>query len=555
MQTIDELIRRRSEDERTGLVFGDRSWTHRQVVRAQTERAALLAELRRPGPFHVALLMDNIPEYAFWLGAAALAGAVLVGGNPTHRGDELARDLSHTACQLLITSPEYLGLVEGYDLGVSLGPDRILVVDDPSGDLRPGERTAYGEPLAGVAGAALPDQARTAITEDTLGLLLFTSGTSGAPKACLCSQGRLARIGGIVAQMFELVPEDVCYMAMPMFHSNALMAGWAPALAAGSTVALRERFSASQFLPDVRRYGVTYFNYVGKPLSYILATPARADDADNPLRRCFGNEAAEADVARFAERFGCTVQDAYGSTEGGASVSRTPDTPRGALGRAIPGTLIINPDTGEECPRAVFDQDGRLLNAEEAIGELVNQTGGAGFEGYWRNDEAESARVRNGWYWTGDLGYRDENDFFYFGGRDYDWLRVDGENFAAAPVEGVLQRHPDVVLASVYAVPDTVVGDQVMATLLLRPGASFDPEGFGAFLAAQADMGTKWSPRYLRITDSLPTTATSKVLKRVLRNEGWRAPEPVWWRPEKGDPFRLLLPEDAEALDQAVAGR
>jgi fatty-acyl-CoA synthase len=555
MQTIDELIRLRSEDDRTGLVFGDRIWTHRQVVRAQAERAALLAELRRPGPFHVAVLMDNIPEYDFWLGAAALAGAVLVGGNPTHRGDELARDLSHTACQLLITSPEYLGLVEGYDLGASLGPDRILVVDDPSGDLGPGERTAYGELLAGVAGAPLPDQARTAITEDTLGLLLFTSGTSGAPKACLCSQGRLARIGGIVAQMFELVPEDVCYMAMPMFHSNALMAGWAPALAAGSTVALRERFSASQFLPDVRRYGVTYFNYVGKPLSYILATPARADDADNPLRRCFGNEAAEADVARFAERFGCTVQDAYGSTEGGASVSRTPDTPRGALGRAIPGTLIINPDTGEECPRAVFDPDGRLLNAEEAIGELVNQTGGAGFEGYWRNDEAESARVKNGWYWTGDLGYRDENDFFYFGGRDYDWLRVDGENFAAAPVEGVLQRHPDVVLASVYAVPDTVVGDQVMATLLLRPGTTFDPEGFGAFLAAQADMGTKWSPRYLRITDSLPTTATSKVLKRVLRNEGWHAPEPVWWRPEKGDPFRRLESDDAEALDQAVAGR
>ena len=100
-----------------------------------------------------------------------------------------------------------------------------------------------------------------------------------------------------------------------------------------------------------------------------------------------------------------------------------------------------------------------------------------GFEGYWRNAEAEQARVKNGWYWTGDLGYRDEDDFFYFGGRDYDWLRVDGENFASAPVEGILQRHPDVVLASVYAVPDTVVGDQVMATLLLREGRAFDPDG------------------------------------------------------------------------------
>ncbi len=182
-------------------------------------------------------------------------------------------------------------------------------------------------------------------------------------------------------------------------------------------------------------------------------------------------------MARFAERFGCTVQDAYGSTEGGAAVTRTPDTPRGALGRALPGTLIIDPDTGEECPRAVFDEHGRLLNAEEAIGEMVNQTGGAGFEGYWHNAEAEASRVRNGWYWTGDLAYRDDDDFFYFAGRDFDWLRVDGENFAAAPIEGILQRHPDVVLASVYAVPDTVVGDQVMATVLLATGDLLRPGG------------------------------------------------------------------------------
>ena len=286
MQTIDQLIRDREGDTRVGLAFSDRTWTHAEVVRAQAERAALLLSLRQPGPFHVALLMDNVPEYVFWMGGAALAGAVVVGGNPTHRGDELARDLSHTECQLLVTNSTYRQLVEGHDLGPALPPDRILVVDDPSGDPSPGGGSAYAALLAGVAGAPLPDQAAVGVTEESLGLLLFTSGTSGAPKACLCSQGRLARIGGIVAQMYELTPDDVCYLSMPLFHSNALMAGWAPALAAGATAALRERFSASQFLVDVRRYGVTYFNYVGKPLSYILATPEHPDDADNTLRRC-----------------------------------------------------------------------------------------------------------------------------------------------------------------------------------------------------------------------------------------------------------------------------
>ena len=124
METIDVLIRQRAGDHRQGLVFGDRSWTHHQVVQAQADRAAVLASLRQPGPFHVALLMENVPEYVFWMGAAALAGAVVVGGNPTHRGDELARDLSHTECQLLVTNADYFPLVDGYDLGPAL-PDRL----------------------------------------------------------------------------------------------------------------------------------------------------------------------------------------------------------------------------------------------------------------------------------------------------------------------------------------------------------------------------------------------------------------------------------------------
>src|SRR5205814_8035136 len=126
---------------------------------------------------------------------------------------------------------------------------------------------------------------------------------------------------------------------------------------------------------------------------------------------------------------------------------RTPGTPPGALGTAPEGTVVLDPETAEECPRARFDEQGRLLNAQEAIGELVNRHGAAGFEGYWENEEATSARVRDGMYWTGDLAYRDQDGFVYLAGRDFEWLRVDGENFAAAPVERILARHPDVVLA------------------------------------------------------------------------------------------------------------
>jgi fatty-acyl-CoA synthase len=122
-------------------------------------------------------------------------------------------------------------------------------------------------------------------------------------------------------------------------------------------------------------------------------------------------------------------------------------------------------------------------------------------------------------------------------------------------VARILERHPDVVVSAVYAVPDPSVGDQVMAAVQLRPGAGFDPEGFGRFLDAQADLGSKWAPRFVRVSDALPITATSKVLVRLLRHERWNGTDPVWWRPgrDPSTPYRPLLPADAADLDDSVA--
>ena len=256
---------------------------------------------------------------------------------------------------------------------------------------------------------------------------------------------------------------------MPMFHSNALYAGWSPAVYAGATIALRRRFSASGFLDDVRRYRATYFNYVGKPLSYILATPPRPDDREHTLVRVLGNEGSERDIARFSERFGVPVTDSYGSTEGGVMVRRSADQPPGALGRVPRRRARRRPGDRRRRarPRSSTTRAG-LLNPEACIGEIVN-TGPSSFEGYYKNDDAVRARTRNGWYWSGDLGYVDADGWLWFAGRDYDWLRVDGENFAAAPVERIVARFPGVVLAAVYAVPAPDVGDDVMAALQLEP--------------------------------------------------------------------------------------
>ncbi|RBM20316.1 acyl-CoA synthetase [Prauserella sp. PE36] len=526
--TVTELLLARTGDEHAGLRFADRAWTWAECVRRSAAHGALLRTLLRPGPPpHVGVLADNVPSFAFLLGGAALSGTVLAGLNPTRRGEALARDVRLADCQFVLAEAKYVPLLA--DVGVP-----VLDLDGPE----------WTELLAAHARAEpKPVPARP----DDLLMLIYTSGTSGDPKAVRCTHGKIAFPGRMLAERFALSTADTVYVAMPMFHSNAIMAGWAVGLAAGATIALRRRFSASGFLPDVRRFGATYANYVGTPLSYVLSTPRLADDADNPLRVVYGNEGAEADLAAFAERFGCRVVDAFGSTEGGVGFARTPDTPPGSLGRPTPGVEVLHPGTGAPCPPARFGADGTLLNAAEAVGELVNTTGAGWFAGYYGDDAATEERLRDGRYHTGDLAYTDERGFCYFAGRHGDWLRVDGENLGTAPIERVLLRHPAVAEAAVYAVPGRV-GDDVMAALVPEPGATLTPAEFGAFLAAQPDLGPKQLPRFVRIVDQLPRTATFKVVKRRLAAEGVDCSDPMWSRPNAAPMYETRPTRDESAL-------
>ena len=522
--TVPAQILQHRDVESTSLRFGDESWSWAEHVEAAARRAAWLDSIRVPGSFHVGVLLENVPDMPFFLAAAGIAGAVVVSLNPTRRGADLARDIAHTHCQVLVTDSTFADHLA--DVEVPFDRDRIVNVDSPE----------FAKALAEVE----PRYDPAPVEPDDLFLLIFTSGTSGAPKAVKFSHGKVTAPGNSSRIGLGIEPDDVVYTAMPLFHSNAILVGWGLSLASGATLVLRRRFSASGFLPDVRKYGVTYFHYVGRPLSYILATPEQPDDADNPLKVVVGNEGAEADLKRFGERFGCHVLDGFGSTEGGVFITRTPDMPPGSLGMPGPGIIVADPETSEECPPGV-------------VGELVNTSGAGQFQGYYNNAEADAERMRNGWYWSGDLAYRDEAGFVFFVGRTLDWLRVDGENFGAAPVERVFERHPDVVLAPVYAVPAADAGDELMTALLLRDGASFDPDDFAAFLAAQGDLGTKWVPRFIRIATTLPQTQTNKVLKRVLAAERWGGADPVWYRPGKAIEFRPLTADDIAAIEADFA--
>ena len=521
--TMQAFLRQRLSDPNVAVKHQDLqwSWSH-HLAESAARAAALIAAADPRRPMHIGALLGNTPEMLAQMAAAGLGGYVLCGLNTTRRGEALAADIRRADCQYVVTDAEHRPLLDGLDLGTT----QILDSSTPQ----------WAE-LVGGAGDLVPH--REVSATDPF-MMIFTSGTSGNPKAVQVSHLMAMFAGTNLVQRFGLSEQDTCYVSMPLFHSNAVVAGWAPAVCSGAAM-VPVKFSASNFLDDVRRYGATYMNYVGKPLAYILATPERDDDADNPLRVAFGNEANDKDIAEFGRRFGVQVEDGFGSTENAVIVIREEGTPKGSIGRGIDGIAVYHSDTVTECAVARFDAHGALANADEAVGELVNTAGSGFFTGYYNDPEANAERMRHGMYWSGDLAYRDSDGWIYLAGRTADWMRVDGENLAAAPIERILLRHSAINRVAVYAVPDEHVGDQVMAALVLNEGVELGPASFEAFLDGQPDLSPKARPRYVRIAADLPSTATHKVLKRALIAEGTAIGEgeTLWVREPRGTAYRI----------------
>ena len=424
------------------------------------------------GPPHVGVLLPNGPEYLFWLNGAALAGATIVGINPTRRGEALASDIRATDCAMIVT-----------DARRGRAARRTLArrARRPGAGHRHRSLPRLLDDFAGrPAARALVDRAGE-IDEDALFLLIFTSGTTGVPKAVRCTQGRLAGIAEVAAPGYGYTADDVCYCPMPLFHGNALMALWGPAVMVGAAIAVRPRFSASAFLHDVRHFGATKFSYVGKAIAYILATPERPDDDDNTLEGAFGTEASVRDRDRFRKRFGCYLIEGYGQSEGGAAINPVLGMPKGALGRPVDGVdlAVISPDTGEPCPPAGFDDEGRLLNAGEAIGEIVNRSGRGKFEGYYRRDDAEQDRA-------GRLvldrrpRVRGRRRLLLLRGSDRRLAPCRLRELRGRSGRGDPLPPPRPGRRRRLPVPDTAsgAGDQVMVALETVPGRAFDPDGF-----------------------------------------------------------------------------
>ena len=306
---------------------------------------------------------------------------------------------------------------------------------------------------------------------DDLLLLIFTSGSTGRTEGGAADPGT----SGARGHRPDGLPCPTT-SSTARCRSSTATRSMAMVFPVASAAARRSCSSGSSrprgSCPTCARYHCTFSSTVGRALAYILATPASdARQGPRPEVRARagvvdrGHEGVQAPVrpARVRRLRLERERDRHDPEPGPA--------PRGAgrAGRPASTSRSSTRPPTRSVRRARFDDDGKLVNADEAIGELVGRNALDRFEGYYNNDEATAERTRNGWYWSGDLAYRDEDGVFYFAGRNADWIRVDGENFAAAPVERIIPRFPGVAGVAVYGVPDErTADDQVMAAIELR---------------------------------------------------------------------------------------
>jgi fatty-acyl-CoA synthase len=567
--------------ERVAIRMGDLAWTYARfrdeaVRHAHFLRRRLLpADEARPG--HVAMLLENRPELLALYAGCGYAGFTLFGVNTGLRGETLAGVIDRSQSRLLVVEESLLPEVERVKLA-NIAPENVLVVGSREGAIEP-SRDLEACLTAEVAkpGESL-DTPGVDVTPESNLMVIYTSGTTGLPKGINNNHFKLLVIGRRVAGELGLDRDSVGYANMPLFHSNALFLGFQPAFQAGATLAMRERFSASRFVPDVLRYGVSYWNYVGEPVHYILTAIEQeyggdegrilaevANHPDNRLRYAIGNGASPPDIDRFVRWLGMEdMFELYGSTEAAISTFRKKTDPRGSVGEISDPHVRILDERDEECPPAQLDADGKIVNYAEAVGEICRVADDTSlFQGYHENPEANASKYRNGVYHSGDLGHvlvRDGVRYLFFDGRTDDWIRKDGENFSAAQVARLIQEHPDVVLAAAYGAPCAVSDELVMVALKLREGAEFDGRAFFDFCedrVAHGGMDRKWFPDFVRIVDEFEYTSTQKVLVRNLKRVHFdrrRLPDaPIFWRRRGDDRFRPFGRDDFDALREEFA--
>lgn len=485
------------------LSWKDERFTYGRMDENANRAASYLRSIGGERGRGLAILMKNSPRWLDVFFGAEKLGMYIVPVNVALRRDQLAYILDNSEASILAVDHD---LLEYYQAVADSVPGIRKVVVNAEG--APGSwsapdgmedlDSAYGRDATRPPGRPDPSD---------LCIIMYTSGTTGLPKGVVYRYNSTNVKPLAIITRLLMRPDDVAYTCYPLFHANALFLTVTTSMHAEASMALAERFSASRFWGDMRRYRVTTFNGLGAVVPILMKQPRRPDDRDNDVRIVL-TAGCPADIwPEFEERFGLTVYEGYGAVDGGSTVITNFGTaPVGSMGRPLGSRVRVIDQEGRDCPPGV-------------PGELICEVGKkkSSVE-YFKNAEATNDKVRDGWLYTGDLVYKDEGGYLYFVGRNTESMRRRGENVSAYEVEHAVLQHPDVLECAVYAVPSELTEDDIMVTLVPVEGRTVDPATLPAFLSERL---AKFAvPRYYRVVDTLPKTETHRVIKKELERLG-----------------------------------
>lgn len=500
-RALQEQAERAGDTVAVRMTSGE-ALTYAELAEQSARVATMLSGLGLAAGDRVAIMASNSLDFVrVWAGVQRLgAAAVLL--NPELMGDFLLHPLSDATPDLLVIDA---GLLDRFETLQALLPslDRVVVIGDA-----PNGHAAFNDwRIASPYEGPFP-------TASDIACIMYTSGTTGAPKGVLMPHAHCFLFGLGVIENLGITEADRYYICLPLFHANGLLMQFGAVLISGASATIKDRFSASSWLSDIRACGATVTHSLGAISAFVLSRPEKASDRDHQLRLLFSAPNHPDHDRAWRDRFGIAeVVGGYGMTESNIPLYGDRNDPRpGTCGKVYGRCFEVE----------IRDPETDLPVPVDEVGEIMvrPRIGQAFMAGYIHLPEKTVEAWRNLWFHTGDAGRMAEDGYVTFVDRIKDCIRRRGENVSAADIEAVISRLPGVVEVAAFAVPSGVDGgeDEIMLAIVAHPDRPVSAEQVATHSAAA--MPRFAQPRWIDFVPTLPKTSTEKVRKAELRAAG-----------------------------------